>query len=61
MAISKPHWCTALVRWRWGNAAYPPEHSRAMLERAGFTDIITHPFRTGPPSRVSCGYIARRP
>ncbi|WP_299725229.1 class I SAM-dependent methyltransferase [uncultured Tateyamaria sp.] len=61
MAISKPHWCTALVRWRWGNAAFAPSQTRTMLEQAGFTDITTHPFRAGPPSRVSCGYIARRP
>ena len=61
MAISKPHWCTALVRWRWGNAAFAPDRAAQMLREAGFTDIHVHPFRSGPPSRVSCGYIARRP
>lgn len=61
IAISKPHWCTALVRWRWGNAAYPPAEVATMLAHGGFTDIRMHPFLTGPPSRVSCGYIARRP
>jgi len=61
MAISKPHWCTALVRWRWGNAAFTPDAARTMLARAGFTDIAGHPFSSGPPSRVSHGYIARRP
>ncbi len=61
MAISQPHWCTALLRWRWGNAAFPPAQARGMLARAGLTDITTHPFTAGPPSRVSCGYTARRP
>ncbi|WP_299653883.1 class I SAM-dependent methyltransferase [uncultured Tateyamaria sp.] len=61
LALSRPHWCTALVRWRWGNAAYPPGHAHTMLAEAGFTDITLHPFTSGPPSRVSHGYIARRP
>ncbi len=60
MAISKPHWCTALVRWRWGNAAYTPDKAHAMLKAAGFTAISAHPFTSGPPSRVSYGYIAQR-
>lgn len=60
LAVSKPHWCTALVRWRWGNAAFRPRVVCDMLARAGFTDISTHPFASGPPSRVSCGYSARR-
>jgi SAM-dependent methyltransferase len=61
VALSRPHWCTALVRWRWGNAAYTPERGADMLRRAGFADIRTHRFPKGPPSRVSCGYTAQRP
>ncbi len=61
LALSRPHWCTALVRWRWGNAAYTPETARGMLQQAGFNQISSHPFPAGPPARVSCGYIARRP
>ncbi|WP_299042460.1 class I SAM-dependent methyltransferase [uncultured Tateyamaria sp.] len=61
LALSRPHWCTALVRWRWGNAAYAPTEARTMLAQAGFTDIALHPFTKGPPSRVSHGYIAHRP
>lgn len=61
LAISRPHWCTALVRWRWGNAAYTTTQATQMLARSGFDDIKTHPFPKGPPSRVSCGYSARRP
>jgi len=60
-AVSKPHWCTALVRWRWGNSAFSQATMRAMLTKAGFGDIETCPHPTGPPSRVSCGYLARRP
>ncbi|MEM8654495.1 MAG: class I SAM-dependent methyltransferase [Pseudomonadota bacterium] len=61
LALSRPHWCTALVRWRWGNAAFSPAQARSMLAQAGFTDITLHPFAKGPPARVSHGYIARRP
>ncbi|MEX0370206.1 MAG: class I SAM-dependent methyltransferase [Tateyamaria sp.] len=60
LAMSRPHWCTALVRWRWGNAAYAPDHAVQMLENAGFCDVTAVPFSSGPPSRVSHGYIARR-
>ena len=60
LAVSKPHWCTALVRWRWGNAAFDPDTARHMLTRAGFLDITTHPFDSGPPSRLSCGYTAHK-
>ena len=61
LAVSKPHWCTALVRWRWGNAAYPPALVADMLASAGFENISVVPFQNGPPSRVSCGYTATRP
>lgn len=60
-AISKPHWCTALVRWKYGSAAYEPELAEHMLSRAGFADIRRHPHVGGPPSRISCGYLANRP
>lgn len=60
-AVSKPHWCTSLVRWRWGNSAFAPPRVRAMLAAAGFRQIETCHHPKGPPSRVSCGYLARRP
>lgn len=58
LAVSKPHWCTALLRWRWGHRAYRPEEVCAALAHAGLTDIRTHRFVKGPPSRTSCGYRA---
>ncbi|WP_299625746.1 methyltransferase domain-containing protein [uncultured Tateyamaria sp.] len=61
LAMSRPHWCTALVRWRWGNAAYTPTQATQMLRAAGLQDITPHRFPGGPPARVSCGYTARRP
>ncbi|TCL09771.1 demethylmenaquinone methyltransferase/2-methoxy-6-polyprenyl-1,4-benzoquinol methylase [Shimia isoporae] len=60
LSVSKPHWCTALVRWRWGHKSFSPDTMRSMLEDHGFTDIKTVKFEKGPPSRTSCGYIARR-
>jgi len=61
LAVSKPHWCTTLVRWRWGNACFRPAEMRRMLASAGFSQIEISPHRTGPPSRISCGYLAKRP
>lgn len=60
LSVSKPHWCTALVRWRWGHKAFTPDTIQQMLTDTGFTDIQTIRFAKGPPSRTSCGYIARR-
>lgn len=59
-AISKPHWCTALVRWKYDSAAFEPERVEHMLAQAGFSEISRHPHASGPPSRISCGYLARR-
>lgn len=61
LAVSKPHWCTALVRLRWKNRAYRPKEMRGLLEQSGFEDIETFAFSSGPPSRLSAGYIASAP
>ncbi|WP_052261782.1 class I SAM-dependent DNA methyltransferase [Leisingera sp. ANG-M1] len=60
LVVSKPHWCTALLRWRWGNAAYHPEQVLGLLQQSGFINVEIRPNRKGPPSRTSCGYLARR-
>lgn len=60
LSVSKPHWCTALVRWRWGHKAFTPDTMQQMLTDTGFRDIQIIRFAKGPPSRTSCGYIARR-
>ena len=59
-AINRPHWCTALIRLIWRTRAWQPKHTKAMFLEAGFTDVTIIPFRNGPPSRTSCGYVARR-
>jgi len=59
LSVSKPHWCTALVRWRWGHRAYATSELISLLEQAGFSEIEAIPYPSGPPSRLSCGYIAR--
>ncbi len=58
LVVSKPHWCTALVRLRWKNRAYRPAEMQTLLARTGFEDIDTFAFSSGPPSRLSAGYIA---
>lgn len=59
LSVSRPHWCTALVRWRWGHASFAPHLMAQMLRDAGFRQVTQRRYRTGPPSRLSCGYIAR--
>jgi len=59
LVVSKPHWCTALVRLRWGHRAYRPAEMTALLSASGFDNIRTVRFPSGPPSRLSAGYIAR--
>ncbi|MEL6170076.1 MAG: methyltransferase domain-containing protein [Pseudomonadota bacterium] len=61
LAVSRPHWCTALLRWKWGHKAYRPHTVQELLERAGFVGICHVPFPSGPPARTSAGYTARRP
>lgn len=60
LAVSRPHWCTWLVRQLWGHRAYRPAFMCDALERAGFEHIETIPFPKGPPRRMSQGYIARK-
>lgn len=58
LSISKPHWCTALIRWRWGHQAFTGAQVDTLLATAGMTPLATVPFSKGPPSRTSRGYIA---
>lgn len=58
-AISKPHWCTAIVRWKWGSKAYDERDARAMISGAGFAHVDAFRFSAGPPSRTSMAYVAR--
>lgn len=60
LSVSKPHWCTALLRWRWGHRAYRPEQVCAALAHHGFGQIEPVRYVKGPPSRTSCGYRAVR-
>lgn len=61
LAVSRPHWCTALLRWKWGHRAFRPTTMQSMLRTVGFTSVRHVPFRTGPPSRTSACYIATAP
>ncbi len=56
--VSKPHWCTSLVKMRWRHRAYREIEMVSHLSEAGFTNINSFHFTLGPPSRLSAGYIA---
>ena len=55
LAISKPHWCTAIIRLIWRSKALKPDQVLAMLRIAGFADAHHHPFETGVPIARQCG------
>jgi 2-polyprenyl-3-methyl-5-hydroxy-6-metoxy-1,4-benzoquinol methylase len=59
LVANKPHWCTMLIRLRWGHRDFKPLQMEQMLVQAGFTDIFHHKFESGPPKRLSAGYIAQ--
>lgn len=61
LAASQPHWCTALVRMRYGHRAFRPHEVNTMLAAAGFARVTPVAFAAGPPSRMSHGYVADRP
>lgn len=61
LVVSKPHWCTALLRLVWGHRALSDARVAEYLAAAGFTAATTHAFTAGPPSRTSRGHLARRP
>ena len=61
LSVSRPHWCTALLRWVWGHRAYRPREVTGMLTGAGLAGIELQRYPKGPPSRTSCGYRAIRP
>lgn len=61
LVASRPHWCTALLRWKWGHKAWRVGQMEAMLAAAGFVDIRAHRFPAGPPSRTSAAYMAQAP
>lgn len=60
LSVSKPHWCTALIRIIWGHKAFRTD---VVLGWAAAAGLQARPvaFPSGPPSRTSMGYILRKP
>ncbi|MEM9708875.1 MAG: class I SAM-dependent methyltransferase [Pseudomonadota bacterium] len=56
LAVSRPHWCTALLRTLWQHRAYAPEAVLSWGDAAGLKGRAI-PFVAGPPSRTSMGYV----
>lgn len=59
LVVSKPHWCSRLVWLRWRHATHRPEAVLAALEATGFGAVEMRPLGSGPPGRVSMGYLVR--
>lgn len=60
LVVSKPHWCNAIIWLQWRHKTYRDAQVKAYLDWAGFELIDTYAFPSGPPSRTSRGYLARR-
>jgi len=58
LAVSHPHWCTALIRLVWAHGAYRPGTVTAWARQAGLGVRVVR-FPAGPPRRTSMGYVMR--
>ncbi|MEM9761586.1 MAG: class I SAM-dependent methyltransferase [Pseudomonadota bacterium] len=59
LVVSKPHWCNAIIWFKWRHRAYGPDRVREMLDQAGWAVDMEYAFPSGPPSRTSRGYLAK--
>lgn len=57
LVVSKPHWCNWLIWLRYRHRWYAPDTLRQWAHAAGLDHVTTHPFKSGPPSRTSFGYV----
>lgn len=60
LAVSKPHWCTALIRVIWGHKAFREDTVLGWANKVGLKGTPV-PFPSGPPSRTSMGYVLHKP
>ena len=60
LVVSRPHWCTALLQFRWRNNSWSETEVRQLLAAANLSRVSSFRFRNGPPSRTSIGFIACR-
>lgn len=60
LVVSKPHWCNAIIWLQWRHRTFGLEEMRGLLADAGFEIDGEYSFPSGPPSRTSRGFVARR-
>ncbi|MCK0169280.1 class I SAM-dependent methyltransferase [Jannaschia sp. S6380] len=60
LVVSKPHWCNAIIWLQWRHRTYDPDRVARLLDAAGFDLEDGYAFPSGPPSRTSRGYLARK-
>lgn len=61
LVFSKPHWCNAIIWFRWRHRTFGRDEMRVLLRIAGFEVEAEYAFPAGPPSRTSYGIVAQRP
>ena len=57
LAVSKPHWCTAMLQILWRHSAFKKNEVINLLHHSGLTQSIAVDFTKGPPKFTSHGYF----
>lgn len=60
LVVSKPHWCNAIIWLQWRHRTFHDAEIVTLLRKAGFAIEHVYAFPSGPPSRTSRGFVARR-
>ena len=60
LVVSKPHWCNAIIWLQWRHRTFQDTELLMLLDEAGFAVENIYSFPSGPPSRTSRGFVARR-
>lgn len=60
LVVSKPHWCNAIIWLQWRHRTFHQDEILQLMKATGFEVERVYDFPSGPPSRTSRGFIAKR-
>ncbi len=60
LVVSKPHWCNAIIWLQWRHRTFREDEILTLMAQNGFDVEVVYSFPSGPPSRTSRGFVARR-
>jgi ubiquinone/menaquinone biosynthesis C-methylase UbiE len=61
LITTKPHWCNALIRLRWGHQSWPVPRIHAAITAAGLLCTADCGFAKGPPRHTSHAFFITQP